>query len=293
MKQMRMLDSAPLFAIGDGDFTNSGTTEQWDAHISVISTMFDPKATKFGGTVPRYLGVLGNHDTIDANWFAAFRNYFPGQADLGQSSVHGIYYSFTHQNALFVVRDSEHTSDAKHSYADAQTADLAATLQNSTAQFKFMFFHRPVYSCSMYHTGFDAGLPWVDLAEKNGVDVVFTGHTHVYARSCPMKGARCTADGTGTVHVSTGSLGGKVRYNNAYIATVDGTDATGTKRSDEFDCVNSIVAAQDCGHDFCHVRVDGCRATVSCYMVEEGNTTPFDTWTIDHCQPQVPVNGAG
>jgi hypothetical protein len=34
---------------------------------------------------------------------------------------------------------------------------------------------------------------------------------------------------------------------------------------------------------FCHVRVDGCQATVNCYLVSDGNTTPFDSWTLNGC----------
>jgi hypothetical protein len=68
-------------------------------------------------------------------------------------------------------------------------------------------------------------------------------------------------------------------------ATVKGTDAAGAERSDSYDCLvgQGLAAARGSLNDFCHVRVEGCAATVNCYAVDEGNTTPFDTWTVQGC----------
>ena len=55
--------------------------------------------------------------------------------------------------------------------------------------------------------------------------------------------------------------------------------------SDTYNCTvgGDLKAAHGSDNDFCHVRVDGCQATVNCYVVADGNATPFDTWTVNGC----------
>ncbi len=43
------------------------------------------------------------------------------------------------------------------------------------------------------------------------------------------------------------------------------------------------MAYSEMVNDFCHVSVNSCLATVNCYIVAAGNTTPFDTWTVNGC----------
>lgn len=281
LTQMRAIDSSPIGAFSVGDFTDGATSTQWDYHIQMVSPVFDPAATDFGPT-PRYLGVVGNHDTMASSWYSTWTNHMTGQRTLGHSGTDGVYYSTTYQNVLFVGQDSEHVSGTTSSYMDAQTTQLASTLAGSSAQFKFVFFHRPVYSCNSTHSGFGAALPWLDLAETHDVDVVFTGHSHVYTRTCRMKRAQCTTDGSGTVHVETGTVGGSKRSVNVSTATVSGTDASGAPRSDTYECTSELMkATRSSTNDFCYVGIEGGRAMISCYAVGAGNTTPFDTWQIE------------
>lgn len=56
---------------------------------------------------------------------------------------------------------------------------LKTTLGNSTAKFRFVFFHHPPF-CTAQH---DALAPWMDLDyEEWGASAVFVGHEHVYER---------------------------------------------------------------------------------------------------------------
>jgi hypothetical protein len=129
-----------------------------------------------------------------------------------------------------------------------------------------------------------AALPWLDIAEATNVDAVFNGHTHVYSRSCRMKDNACTNDGTGTVQVETGAVGSSLTYAiDVTSATITGKDYLGNTRSDVYSC-SGIPASLGNTNTFCYVRVEDCLATVSCYVVAAGNTAPFDTWQIDHCQ---------
>jgi hypothetical protein len=57
----------------------------------------------------------------------------------------------------------------------------------------------------------------------------------------------------------------------------------GVARTDSYNCTSNLMASKANTNTFCYVNVNGCQATISCYAVQAGNTTPFDTWTINHC----------
>jgi hypothetical protein len=292
MNQMNQIDPSAIAAISNGDLVDDAIgAGNWNLHNSAIATApdFHPDtacAASFGA-MARYFAAVGNHDVMGGNWFNLWNQHLIGQQSLGHDAADGIYYSLTYANTLFVMLDSEHVSSAQTSWSDDQTKWFASVLASpdaQKAQLKFVFFHEPVYACSVYD-GFAAGLPWVDLAEKNKVSVIFGSHTHVYTRTCPKIGGQCTSDGTGVVFVETGAIGGALRPIAATTAPVVGTDAAGNARTDTYNCSvgQDMLATRELHNDFCHVSVNGCQATVNCYDVVDGNTTPFDTWTVSGC----------
>lgn len=221
--------------------------------------------------------------------------YLTGQAALlGHTGEDGVYYFVGFQNSLFAVMDSNADSPS----VTAQTQALADALEDSTSTFKFLFFHAPVYPCGSFHKPFAAGLPWVDLAEQHGVDVIFSGHSHVYSRSCKLMRGRCPEDRVdeegGLTQIELGPVGiANLRTPDVVgPKTVSGTDAKGEPRADTYDCDKFESKAGQL-NSFCHVSVQDCEAKVQCYRVEEGNTTPFDMLTIDHCSVPEPPPGAG
>lgn len=288
--QMALIDSDAIAGICVGDLTNDAADAQWILHDWYIDQMFDRAASEFGGEDPRYLAVLGNHDTYADGWDMRWTAHLPGQSALGPGDPSvGVYYSLTYENVLVVVMDSEHAGDPESSWQSDQTEMLATALTESTAEFKFLFFHRPVYACVSAHQGeLGAGLPWVDLAETHGVDVIFSGHTHVYTRSHPLLNGQRTTDGSGVVQVEVGPLAYAPRSVNVSSYTITGTDAEGDARSDTYNCssdpgTGNLATAKSSSRTFCHVQIEDCLAVLECYVVGSGNATPFDTWVIDQC----------
>jgi hypothetical protein len=283
MNQATQIDDQAIAGFSNGDLMDTASYGSWDLHDTLIAAAgFHPETvcpTSFGAR-KRYFATVGDHDIIGP-WLAMWNQHLPGQPSLGPDAEEGIYYSLTYANAFFVMLDSEHVSPEQTRWLESALGSTEA--QN--AQLKFMFLHEPVYSCISHHGPRGDELPWVDLAERYGVDVVFTSHTHMYTRSCPRKGGPCASDGAGVVFVETGSTGAPARGGDITTWTVDGTDATGNPRSDSYNCVvgEDLEAAGGLENDFCHVRVEGCQATLECYVVAEGNTTPFDTWTLNGC----------
>lgn len=118
----------------------------------------------------KFYATLGNHDSQDN------RNYPPFNMG-GQR-----YYSYNAKNVRFFVLDTD-------SLDPQQLAWLEGALKDSTDQWKIVYFHHPLYSDGATH-GSDVNLRVVlePLFVKYAVNVVFSGHDHIYERITPQKG---------------------------------------------------------------------------------------------------------
>ncbi|HEX2854561.1 MAG TPA: metallophosphoesterase family protein [Opitutaceae bacterium] len=144
--------------------------------------------------------ALGNHDARSANSITQSGVYydiftFPtrGQAG-GVPSGTEAYYSFDYANIHFVCLDS-HDTDRSGDGAMAQwlKADLAATKRD----WLVVFFHHPTYTKGTHDSDADRDSGgrmndmrqvFLPLLEAAGVDLVLTGHSHVYERSFLIDG---------------------------------------------------------------------------------------------------------
>ena len=118
----------------------------------------------------KFQASLGNHDRPQ-------NVSYPGFNMNGQR-----YYSFVRDNVRFLALDST-LMDAK------QVAWIEATLQGAKEEWKVCFFHHPLYSNADRHgASVDLRLRLEPIFQKGGVDVVFSGHDHVYERIHPQKG---------------------------------------------------------------------------------------------------------
>lgn len=117
-----------------------------------------------------FYAALGNHDDHDEISYAPFH--------MGGNR----YYTHIEGNVEFFVLDSN--------YMDSGQLDwLQNELQKSTSAWKIAFFHHPLYSSGKEH-GSDTDLRAVlePLFEKYGVNVVLSGHEHMYERINPQNG---------------------------------------------------------------------------------------------------------
>jgi predicted MPP superfamily phosphohydrolase len=118
----------------------------------------------------KFYATLGNHD-------------LPLQANYVNFNMDGKeYYRFKKGNVSFYSLNSN--------YMDArQIKWLETELAADTSQWKVCFFHHPLYSSAKAH-GSDKQLREVvePIFLKYGVNVVLSGHDHVYERIKPQKG---------------------------------------------------------------------------------------------------------
>ncbi len=146
-------------------------------------------------TVPLW-STLGNHDGHSANSITQSGVYYDvftlptrGQAG-GVPSGTEAYYSFDYANTHFVCLDS-HDTDRSPDGAMAQwlKADLAATKR----EWIVAFFHHPTYTKGTHDSDKEARSiemrqAFLPILEAGGVDLVLTGHSHVYERSFLIDG---------------------------------------------------------------------------------------------------------
>lgn len=134
----------------------------------------------------QFYASLGNHDDTNERFYKFFNMN-------GQS-----YYSFKKGNVHFFALDSD--------YLDPKQLDwLEKELANAGTDWKICFFHHPLYSSGAFH-GSSTELRTVlePLFLKYGVQVVFSGHEHVYERIKPQKG----------IYYFTEGASGELRYGN-------------------------------------------------------------------------------
>ena len=118
----------------------------------------------------KFYASLGNHDDPSERLYKPFN--MGGQR----------YYAYNKGNVRFIVLDSN--------YMNTQQFDwLEKELQSSTSPWKIAYFHHPLYSDGQFHgpdTDLRANIE--PLFEKYGVNMVLSGHDHVYERFKPQHG---------------------------------------------------------------------------------------------------------
>jgi 3',5'-cyclic AMP phosphodiesterase CpdA len=118
----------------------------------------------------KFYASLGNHDDPSERFYTPFN--MSGQR----------YYAYSKGIVRFIVLDSN--------YMDSQQLDwLEKELHGATSPWKIAYFHHPLYSDGRFHgPDTDVRARVEPLFEKYGVNVVFSGHDHVYERIKPQHG---------------------------------------------------------------------------------------------------------
>jgi len=127
----------------------------------------------------KFYATLGNHD------LSLQSNYVNFNMD-GKE-----YYRFKRGNVAFYSLNSNYMDKKQIKWFETE---LAA----DTSEWKICFFHHPPYSSAKAH-GSDKQLREVvePIFVKYGVNVVLTGHDHVYERIKPQKGIYYFVSGAG------------------------------------------------------------------------------------------------
>lgn len=116
----------------------------------------------------KFYAALGNHDDPNKE-----RLYKPFNMN-GER-----YYTFKKNDVQFFVLDSNYMDPTQLEWLDR-------TLQDSKAKWKICYFHHPLFSNGRHHgPDLDLRTRLLPILERYDVNVVFSGHEHVYERIAP------------------------------------------------------------------------------------------------------------
>jgi predicted phosphodiesterase len=118
----------------------------------------------------KFQASLGNHDRPESASYSLFN--MNGQR----------YYTYARHNVRFFALDSTLMDPRQLEWLDN-------ALKEAREDWKICYFHHPLYSNASRHgPSFELRRVLEPIFVKYGVDVVFSGHDHVYERLKPQKG---------------------------------------------------------------------------------------------------------
>ncbi|MCI0747444.1 MAG: metallophosphoesterase family protein [Verrucomicrobia subdivision 3 bacterium] len=144
--------------------------------------------------------AMGNHEGATSKGTNGIGPYYdayvlPTRAEAGGlASGMEAFYSFDYGRAHFICLDS-HDLDRKPTGMMAQW--LKADLEEARADWLIAYFHHPPYTKGSHDSDREKQLiemrtHIMPILESGGIDVVLTGHSHIYERSMLMDGAYAT-----------------------------------------------------------------------------------------------------
>lgn len=274
-KAYEMFDSD--FIINTGDNVDHGDNfRQWQ-------WMFDTASETLMKTT--MMSAAGNHE--DKGSYAIEDNfYFANIPD--QDTETGTYYSFDYNNIHVAVLNTNDLDD-DDSLNDDQVEWLIEDMEASDADWKFVAFHKAMYSNGSHYNDDDVCEIRDELCKlmpQLGIDMVFQGHDHVYLRTDAMidnkvedvKTSTTSFDGkdytvkespVGAVYVISGCSGVKI-YNQKDESLTD----------EYFPRAEIIVDVKD--SVFSGVRIKGDTLYFDAYSVdvETDTATNIDSFAI-------------
>ncbi len=192
------IDVAPAssFVLMSGDIVERGANSQmWDWFFETTKTL---------GSLP-FLMTTGNHDYYDAagDWANndSFEQNIP-HPDNGISNYSSYYVKIG--TTLIVMLDAVNSTFG----VDQQTW-LVSVIEANAAEFIIVATHYSAYGT--YHETTSSGFraSWTSTFEDLGVNLVISGHDHLYTRTAPMyQGA--TVDQAGVIYLTGGSASAKI-----------------------------------------------------------------------------------
>lgn len=136
--------------------------------------------------------TVGNHDADNANYTYHFNT--ANASELGSNGKVGGDYWFKHDNALFIMLNTQDINVEEHRQFIEQT--VAA---NKDCKWRIVTLHQDIYGSAEHSNEPEITNLRYQLApifEDNKVDVVLTGHDHAYSRTQILKGGHKTTEYT-------------------------------------------------------------------------------------------------
>lgn len=174
----------PDFILHTGDLVGAGRS------YGLWGKEFFSPLRRVLASIPLY-PALGNHEQNSPLYYRFFHLPAPEA-----------WYSFKWGNAGFFCFDSNRTGEV----LEEELRWLAEALSRSTAEWKFVFFHHPLFSAGPHPSAASLRKSLHPLLSRYGVDIAFCGHNHLYQRTFPIS-TRASEGASPVIYITTGGGG--------------------------------------------------------------------------------------
>ncbi len=189
----KMLSEYPdaAFAISGGDqFQSPDSLTQMKAYLAPEKLRSLPVAN-----------TIGNHDDDATLYGDIFNN--PNEVSELFASEAGTGYYYTYGDALFITVNSNNTS-----FTDTARVIRKAVKAYPDTKWRIVTMHHNPYSASLSDGEYaEERLIFSSLYDCYDIDLVLSGHDHLYSRTETMHSGKIT-DGEGTVYLQSSSASG-------------------------------------------------------------------------------------
>jgi 3',5'-cyclic AMP phosphodiesterase CpdA len=143
----------------------------------------------------------GNHD-YETSGAGGYFGYFGAQAGPDRRG----YYSFDYASWHFISLNSQIDVSVESEQYRWLIADLA---QSRDSLCTIAYWHYPAFNSGAKHGSIEAMKPFFDAVQAAGVEIVLSGHEHIYERFAPQRadGTADPARGVREFIVGTGGAG--------------------------------------------------------------------------------------
>ncbi|HEY2952474.1 MAG TPA: metallophosphoesterase family protein, partial [Verrucomicrobiae bacterium] len=144
--------------------------------------------------------AMGNHEGFTSKGTTGIGPYYDAYVVPRRGEAGGVasgteaYYAFDHGNIHFICLDSH---DLERKPTGAMAKWLKADLEKTKAEWVIAFWHHPPYTKGSHDSDKEKDLTEMrqhimPIIDSGGVDLVLTGHSHIYERSMLIDGAYAT-----------------------------------------------------------------------------------------------------
>lgn len=277
LEQAKQQFSGAAFVLHAGDFVDDGSNEDyWTWALDGIS----PSVS--------YIPAAGNHEArsevegvTDPNAIVShfqIQNQDIPEQDTGT----GIYYSYTYENATFIILNTNDVTEDGY-LSEKQYNWAYDKAKDAETDWVIVLMHKSPYSNGPH--GEDKDVKAIrkqmnTLTAECGVDLVLSGHDHVYNRTPYLSQGK-----TQNITTKTTSYQG-VNYTTAInpvgtVFVIAGTAGVKNYTQKQISAVPSEVTFQQTCPVYAGITIDGGKLYYRAYKVQDGVSTLVDSFAID------------
>ncbi len=289
------------FIVDTGDFVNDGLNEdEWKYCFNLAAD------TLMNTTL---VPVVGNHEGYD--YLGSFEKHFTVDVPNSAIKEKGSYYSFDYENTHFAVLNTDEKENEDLSAAQLKwlETDLSKADSNSNIEWIIVALHRSLYSSGDHSTDGDVikfRSSIGNLLDKYNVDIVLSGHDHVYMRteslyagvaqdynSEVIEGVQYAVNPNGATHIVPATISTKnyelnknADYRILQAAKRDGTYENGRQKLVSYSLLTgSAYYPEGIAKDssvFVKIDINDNKLIMNSYSVKDGkvDNSAFDSYAI-------------